>query len=111
LNTSRELEKILPPGSIVAGQWAPELCLETSHRAIPLWKGFVNSDNPFEKYKITHVLSWNYSLGDELQLQRQWFPDTMKSARHIKTFRIKRSPVILWEVDAVQAGKNQAALE
>ncbi len=98
VQASRELNTLLPSGSVIAGQWAPELCLETTHRAIPLWKGFVNDENPFEKHNITHILSWEYPLGNELVLQKQWFPEVMENATYITTFQIKNSPVILWQV-------------
>jgi len=84
--------------AVIAGQWAPELCLETPHRAVPLWKGFVNDRDPFRRLGITHVLSWEYALGDELALQRSWFPEEMAAARLVTTFTIKGTPVHLFAV-------------
>lgn len=99
VTSARDLATVLPPGSVVAGQWAPELCLESTFIAIPIWKGFVNWNEPFEKYGITHILSWEYPLGNELVLQRQWFPDKMKETKEIKRYVIKNTPVILWKVN------------
>jgi len=98
LKTSKDLALILPAHAVVAGQWAPELMLETDCRAIPLWKDFVNDDDPFKKYGITHLLSWQYPLGDELALQKEWFPIRMDEAELIKTYRIKNTPVLLWKI-------------
>ena len=97
-NSARELAAILPPDSVVMGQWAPELCLESDFTAIPMWKGFVNDKNPFQRFGVTHVLSWEYPLGNELELQRLWFPTEMGSVKQIKQFTIKGTSVILWEV-------------
>ncbi len=96
--TSCSLNEMLPENSVVAGQWAPELCLETPFKAIPLWKGFVNDKDPFSSYGITHVLSWEYPWGNELILQQEWFPETMSSAKYLKTFMIKDTSVSLWEI-------------
>jgi 4-amino-4-deoxy-L-arabinose transferase-like glycosyltransferase len=98
ISTSREIGRILPEDAVIAGQWAPELCLENSCTAIPMWDGFVNFKRPFDRYGITHVLSWQYPLGDELTLQRSWFPGQMATARAIRVFTIKDSPVVLWEI-------------
>jgi len=89
-------------GAVIAGQWAPELCMETTFTPIPMWRGFVNDDNPFERYGITHVLSWEYVLGDELAYQREWFPEEMARAVLITTFTIKNSPVHLFEIKGVK---------
>ncbi len=94
-NTSRKLARMLPEDAVIAGQWAPELCLETRMTSIPMWKGFVNYTDPFEKYGIDYVLSWKYPLGDELALQRKWFPEAMRRTKEIAVFRIKNTPVVL----------------
>ncbi|MBN1552271.1 glycosyltransferase family 39 protein [bacterium] len=89
----------LPSGSVIAGQWAPELCIESEHKAIPVWKNFVNDNNPFDKYNVTHVLSWCYPpQKSELELQREWFPLQMQYAVKAHSFRIKNSEVILWDL-------------
>lgn len=98
VETSRTLAHILPDQSVVAGQWAPELSLETPFRVIPLWKGFVNWEDPFTIFGVTHVLSWEYSLGNELEHQKEWFPEIMGAASKINTFRIKDSNVSLWKI-------------
>lgn len=83
--------------TIIAGQWAPQLCLGTAHKAIPLWKNYVNDRDPFTRYEIRYILSWNYHLGDEYAHQFSWFPNEMAKTRVITTFLIKDSPVILSE--------------
>ncbi len=100
LETSRELARRLPHESVIAGQWAPQLALETPFRAVPMWKNFVNDRNPVERFGVTHVLSWEYVLGDELDYQKQWFPEMMQSARRLAVFRLKDSDVSLWELPA-----------
>jgi 4-amino-4-deoxy-L-arabinose transferase-like glycosyltransferase len=97
-NASLEMAAILPISSVVAGQWAPELCLGTPFTAIPMWKGFVNFDNPFRKFGITHVLSWDYPLGNEYEHQKEWFPQEMSRAKIKRTFIIRNTNVLLLEM-------------
>ncbi len=98
LESAQDIARRLPPGSVVGGQWAPELCLESNLIAVPIWKGFVNWDRPFERFGITHMLSWVYPLGNELEHQRDWFPDEMNNAVEVKRYTIKETSVVLWEI-------------
>lgn len=98
VEASRALARMIGPESVVAGQWAPQLCLETRFRAIPMWKGFVNDTDPVGRFGVTHVVSWEYVLGNEYRHQREWFPDMMTGARRVAVFRIKDSDVSVWEV-------------
>ena len=91
---SRDLERRAPNG-IITGQWAPELCLDNELRVIPVWHGFVNSQNPFQKFGITHVLQWKYSLGGEKF--EEWYPNDFKSFHFVTKYRIKNSDLILYE--------------
>jgi hypothetical protein len=94
LEISRDLEAVAPNG-VLTGQWAPELCLENNLRTVPVWRGFVNSDDPFRKYGITHVLQWNYELGGEQF--GEWYPSEFKNFRFVKQYRIKNSELILYK--------------
>ena len=107
-DASRDLAAILPESSVIAGQWAPQLVLETRHVAIPMWKDFVNDKDPLHTYHVTHVLSWQYAYGDELELQKRNFPELMDNADLIKSYQIKNSPVLLWEIRKKSAGSDPA---
>lgn len=95
LEIARDLQQRAPRG-VVTGQWAPELCLENKLQAVPVWHGFVNSDRPFEKYGITHLLLWRYPLGDELEKFREWYPEEMRRCRYVKSYTIKGSVLELY---------------
>ena len=85
------------PNAVLAGQWAPELVLENRLRAVPVWKDFVNSDQPFQRFGITHLLLWRYPLGDEFLKFSEWYPDDMKKFVPVKEYRIKNSELILYQ--------------
>ncbi|MBN2054893.1 glycosyltransferase family 39 protein [bacterium] len=82
----------------IGGQWAPQLCLGTSHHAVPIWKGYVNDIDPLGTGGVRYLLSWDYSLGNEWLLHHRWFPDAMAVARELNRFSIKDSQVVLSEL-------------
>lgn len=80
--------------AVFTGQWAPELCLENGHQAVPVWPGFVNDRaDPFHRFGITHGLIW----GRHWNQYVSWFPEVFAHARILDTLWIKQSPVILCE--------------
>jgi hypothetical protein len=81
---------------VVSGQWASELVLENELQAVPVWKGFVNSERPFERYGITHLLLWRYPLGDELVKFTEWYPEEIKEFEPVAVYRIKDSDLHLY---------------
>ena len=93
---SQDLQKRIGTG-VLTGQWAPELCLENHLRAVPVWYGFVNSDRPFEKYGITHLLLWRYPLGDETKKFKQWYPQDFQKYKPVAEYKIKDSALVLYE--------------
>ncbi|PWT87665.1 MAG: hypothetical protein C5B54_11935 [Acidobacteria bacterium] len=91
---SSDLQKRIGNG-VVAGQWAPELCLENRVRAVPVWYGFVNSKSPFQRYGISHLLVWRYALGGEKF--EEWYPEDFKNFEPVTRYTIKDSELILYE--------------
>jgi hypothetical protein len=77
--------------AVLTGQWAPVLCLENHHGAVPVWPGFVNGSEPFSTYHITHGVIWDRHW-DRF---REWFPDEFNHAAILDTLWIKESPVLL----------------
>lgn len=85
---------------VIAGQWAPEVCLENRVRVVPVWHGFVNSDHPIQKYGITHLLLWRYPLGDETEKFREWYPVDFSRFHPVAEYTIKDSILVLYEKSA-----------
>jgi 4-amino-4-deoxy-L-arabinose transferase-like glycosyltransferase len=94
LKISHDLQNRAPKG-VIAGQWAPELCLGNDLRVVPVWRGFVNSGDPFQKYGITDVLQWKYPLGGEKF--EEWFPQEFQKFQLVTKYRIKDSDLYLYE--------------
>lgn len=45
----------LPPGSVMAGSWAPTLALDSGHRGLVVWSG-MNDRSPVASHGITHLV-------------------------------------------------------
>jgi|GEM_PF-1804365 len=90
LSTSTELGSRFP-GGIFTGQWAPVLCMENENQAIPVWPGFINESEPFQRYGITHGVIWERHW-DRFN---EWYPQEFAAAYILDTLTIKDSPVLL----------------
>jgi 4-amino-4-deoxy-L-arabinose transferase-like glycosyltransferase len=95
---AKDLQRRVGTG-VVAGQWAPEVCLENKVRVVPVWHGFVNSDHPIQKYGITHLLLWRYPLGDEAEKFSEWYPEEFRLFHPVTEYTIKDSKLVLYEVN------------
>ncbi len=84
-DASRELTRILPPGSVVIGDFAPALCLDTPFAATTVQPGLANDDHPVECLKATHVVvvrnarSWQ-------DWWRMRYPDIVQPSHRVATF-------------------------
>ncbi|MFC1850078.1 ArnT family glycosyltransferase [candidate division CSSED10-310 bacterium] len=95
LEINKELSQFPAQGTFT-GQWAGELCLQTSHRVVPVYSGYVNDDAPFGKYNIRYLLLWHeYNHKDNFF---EHFPEATKKAQCLKTYRIKDSKVYFFEI-------------
>ena len=82
---SRELGKILPKNSVIAGLWSPLICLEND------FKCYVSFENPdinnrkdfLEKYGITHIFAEEKQTHEETRYYRRKFPEAMRDAKLI----------------------------
>ena len=55
-DTAQRLTHLLPPGSILVGNDAPALCLDTAFAAAPVQPGLSNDDHPVERLHANFVL-------------------------------------------------------
>ena len=72
----------------IAGLTAPVAVLESEHKSLFLYPGFVNWDsNTLKKYKITHALlaSFNWEINNFFN---QW-PEYMKRAKLLRVYNVK----------------------
>jgi hypothetical protein len=89
-NTSKKLGERFENATFT-GQWAPILCMENNHRAVPVWARFVNEHAPFQKYNITHGVIWLRHLDNFMK----WYPKDFARAKILDTLWIKQTQVVL----------------
>lgn len=103
-NPTYDLEKAsrflqtLPPGSVVMGQEAPRLTLETPFKALMAYDNWFNDQDPFERYKPTHLLVLDRFGDAELRWIKRRFPETAAGFREIRKFRVWDTTVTLFSV-------------
>lgn len=55
-DVARELARRIPPGEVLAGDWAPNLCLDNRVRAVPVLPGLANWQDPVDRIGADWVL-------------------------------------------------------
>jgi hypothetical protein len=90
--------RTLPPGSVVMGQEAPRLTLETPFKALMAYENWFNDEDPFVRYKPTHLLVLNRFGGAELGWIKRKFPETARALREIRKFPVWDTTVTLYSV-------------
>ncbi len=97
IEASRDIGKMIPEGSLVAGLWSPILTLENKNRCLLIWEGFINYERPFERYDIEYLLIMDRF--DEVKYYQEKFPEVMKRARLLKEYRLWKAIVKLYALD------------
>jgi len=83
-DAGRELARLLPTGSIVIGEFAPTLCLDTPFAAAPVQPGLSNDERPVERLKATHVAVTRVAIWQNWWRTR--YPDVIQPSHLIATF-------------------------
>ena len=103
-DASQELVRLLPPGSIVIGDFAPTLCLGTPFAATTVQPGLANDDHPVERLKATHVVVvrnarywqdwWRMRYADIVQPSHRVATFDFGGSRHyvVDVYAVKRAP-------------------
>lgn len=98
LETASRYLQTLPPGSVVMGQEAPRLTLETPFKALMAYENWFNDEDPFVRYRPTHLLVLNRFADAELRWIQRKFPETARGFREVRKFRVWDTTVTLYSV-------------
>jgi hypothetical protein len=88
----------LPEGSVLMGNEAPRLALETKFRLFVSFEGWFNDEDPFRAYRPTHLLVLDRFWGGELVWIKRRFPDIASSLILFRRFPIWDTTVSLYKV-------------
>ncbi len=64
----------LPPDSVIMGNEAPRLALETGFRNFPAFEGWFNDQDPFRRQRPTHLLTLDKYWGGRNQMDQKALP-------------------------------------
>jgi len=90
--------RTLPVNSVIIGQEAPRLALETRFKAFMAYENWFNDQDPFSCYRPTHLLVLDRFGGAELNWIRRKFPETARSLQELHKFPIWDTTVTLYIV-------------
>lgn len=89
----------LPAGSVIMGNEAPRLALETKFKFFVAFEGWFNDEDPFHIYRPTHLLVLDKFWGGELVWIQKRFPEITANLILHRRFPIWDSTVSLYKVN------------
>ncbi len=97
---SRELGKMLPNDSVIAGLWSPLICLENDFKCyVSFEHPDINNRKDFlEKYGITHIFAEEKHTREETRYYRRKFPQAMRDAKLIFQYDFWRTEVRVFAI-------------
>ena len=88
--TGRDLMARLGDDAYIAGLNAPGVAYDTPYKTLCSWEGYVNyKENPFEKYRLTHLFLSNDRGTEERLTYYRKYPREMSRATQIQQYLIK----------------------
>lgn len=98
LTTSKELGGMLDQ-AYIAGLWSPLATIENRHKALYVGNNWFNYKDTFKKYPVTHLFLWDGNNKEELRFLLRAYPEVMKRASLLKSYKIKGLPVRLYKIN------------
>ena len=103
-NAGSTLARILPPGSVLIGDFAPILCVNTPFAATTVQPGLANEDRPVERLKATHVVV----VRNARRWQDWWhsrYPSIVQPSHRVATFDFGGARHYIVDVYAVKEAR------
>ena len=100
-DAGRELSRTLPPRSVVIGDFAPALCLDTPFAAAPVQPGLSNDDRPVERLEATHIVVVR-NAPDWQKWWRMRYPSILQPSHQVAAFSLGGTRHYLVDVYAVK---------
>jgi len=95
---SRTLQQ-LPEDSVIMGNEAPRLALETRLKLFPAFEGWFNDKDPFRELRPTHLLTLDKYWGGEIRWIKRYFPDIVARLKLVRKFPLWDTTVSLYKVN------------
>jgi 4-amino-4-deoxy-L-arabinose transferase-like glycosyltransferase len=91
--------RTLPPGSVLMGNEAPRLALETNFRFFVAFEGWFNDEDPFRLYRPTHLLVLDKFWGGEIVWIKRRFPEIADNLILYRRLPIWDTTISLYKVN------------
>jgi len=108
-DTARTLARIIRPGETLAGDWAPNLCLDNRVRAVPVLPDLANGRDPVGELRPAYIL-----VAQTPYPVRFWArvaPAVVRPDHIAARFRVHDYRLILYRVSVSPAPNNDATLK
>jgi 4-amino-4-deoxy-L-arabinose transferase-like glycosyltransferase len=89
----------LPPDSVIMGNEAPRLALETGLRLFPAFEGWFNDRDPFHEQRPSHLLTLDKYWGGEIRWIKRRFPEITARLKLLRQFPLWDTTVSLYRVN------------
>ncbi len=104
-DAAQTLTRLLPPGSVVIGEFAPALCLDTPFAAAPVQPGLSNDDRPIETLHATDVAVTRTPFWEHWWRAR--YPDVVQPSHRVATFVLGGTRHYIVDVYAVTQERDR----
>jgi 4-amino-4-deoxy-L-arabinose transferase-like glycosyltransferase len=107
-DASHALVHLLPPHSIVIGDFAPRLCLDTPFAATTVQPGLANDDHPVESLGATHIVV----VRNTGYWQDWWhtrYPNLLQPSRRVASFEFGGSRQYMVDMYSVPNKGNEGS--
>ncbi len=109
---SQDLGKALDKNAVLAGLWAPAVCMENTHKAFESYPGYINDEKDFlDKFRITHVFSTDFFGGLEDRYYQRHFRSQMEKSRLIARYPIWQGSAFLYQLKASSVSSPDGTFE
>lgn len=98
LEEASRFMKMLPAGSVLMGQEAPRLALETRFKAFLAYDNWFNYRDPFKRLGPTHLLILDKFIYTERDWIRRRFPRVIDSLHLVRRFKVWDSTISLYQL-------------
>jgi len=101
ITVSREVGRLVH-GEVIAGLWAPMVCMENDNRALCIAPGWFNDKDPYGRYRFGYLFLWRGNRDAELSMVRRVLGRTFLKTRlrPVARYSIKDAWAILFKVSA-----------
>ena len=102
-DAARRLSRMVAPGRVIVGEFAPALCLDTRIVGVPVQPGLSNDDHPVERLHADDVAVTRAPVWEHWWQSR--YPQLVQPTHRIATLALGGSRHYLVDIYAVRQGK------